>query len=127
MIKTDIAQYTPAWWSGKNESGYTPISDAVLVMIDTVLEVRESGISIPQESKERQDMAAETGIIVALGEGAFVWTADRRRPLTGRKPVPGERVFMERYAGRIIYGDDGKTYRLVTDRQVGAVKEVTGG
>jgi chaperonin GroES len=123
LIKTEIASYRPVEWAGKNESGYTPLGDLVLVLIDQVDEKTLGGVHIPDDVRERQDLAAESGVVVAMGEGAFVWSADRRRPFVGRKPVVGERVYIERYAGQLVSGLDGCRYRLMGDKQIGAIRE----
>ena len=72
LIKTELAEYTPAVWFKKNISGYTPIGDMVLVLTDQVREKTGGGITLPDDVLERLNLAAETGILVASGPGAFV-------------------------------------------------------
>ena len=123
LIQTELAKYTPAVWTGKNESGYLPIGDMVLILTDQVASSSSGGIKFPEDVVERLNMAAETGTIAAVGPGAFSWSHDRKRPFEGRKPSPGDYVFIERYAGQLISGKDGLKYRLMADKQVGAVRE----
>lgn len=123
LIQTEQAKYTPGVWFKKNTSGYAPLGDMVLILTDQVTEQTQGGIKLPEDIIERLNLAAETGILVQAGEGAFTWSHDRRRPFVGRKPVPGDRVYIERYAGQLVTGDDGQKYRLLCDKQVGAIKE----
>jgi chaperonin GroES len=115
-------EFILAEYSGKNESGYMPLGDMVLIAFDKAADTTSGGISLPENIVERMDLASESGVIVALGSEAFRWIADRTREWQGYKPQPGDRVYMERYSGQLIKGVDGKTYRLATDKCVGAVK-----
>lgn len=123
LIKTELAQYTPAVWTGKNESGYLPIGDMVIILTDQVASKTGGGIELPDDMLERLNLAAETGVVAAVGEGAFTWSHDRKRPFSGRKPHIGDKVFIERYSGQLLTGNDGLKYRLLVDKQVGALKE----
>jgi hypothetical protein len=86
LIKTQHAEYKPGVYSGKNESGWKPIGDKVLVLTDQMVDRTSGGVFISEELRDRMSMAAETGIIIDLGDSAFVWNADRSRPFTGQKP-----------------------------------------
>lgn len=92
----------------------------VLVLPDEAAGITPGGIHMPDQQRERQSMASETGIIVAMGDGAFLWTADRTRPFVGARPVIGQHVYFERYAGQELIGADGNVYRLMTDKAIGA-------
>lgn len=120
LLKTNVGSYLPAAWSGTNESGYLPMNDNVLVMPDTTADVQR-GIYIPEDVRERQDMAAETGVIVAKGPGAFVF--DSGYDWVGYKPEVGDRIYMERYAGQLVRGRDGVSYRVMSSRCIGAVED----
>lgn len=128
LVMTPLGEYAPAEWRGENTSGIQPIGDRVLVLPDGPAEKdihRDDGsvvsFALPEETKERMAMAAETGVIVAVGESAWAWNADRTRPFSGDKPVEGQRVWFERYAGSLQHGKDGNLYRLMSDNCVGAV------
>lgn len=123
LIRTEVGQYTRQEWPGKNTSGYRPLGDLVLVLIDACARKTGGGIELPPDVVDRMDLAAETGVVAAHGEGAWKWSADRRRPFGGPPPVVGDRVYIERYAGQLVNGDDGLKYRLVPDRQIGALRE----
>ena len=118
-----MLKFEPAAWNGKNSSGYYPLGDKVLVMPDRLRERSAGGVELPPELIDRLTLAAETGMVVAVGDGAFAWNGDRITDFVGRKPKPGDRVFMERYAGQTMLGKDGQFYRLMDDRTIGAIKE----
>ena len=115
-------EVTLAEYHGKNESGYQPLGDSVLVAFDRAADTTGGGVHLPQNMIERMDMASESGVIVALGSEAFRWIADRTREWQGPKPKAGDRVYMERYSGQLLKGIDGATYRLCTDKCIGAVR-----
>ena len=99
--------YLPAVWAGENKSGCTPIGEKILVMPDMALAQSTGGIHMPDDFKERMQLSTQTGVIVAIGDDAFTWNADRTRPFGGYKPKIGDRVYFEKYAGAVVTGDDG--------------------
>lgn len=121
LIKINSFDFVQAHWSGKNNSGYAPFGDRVLVQVDQASD-KAGSLHITDDLKERLSMAAELGLLVAVGEGAFAWNADGTK-MEGRKPIPGERVFIERYAGQLITGKDGNKYRVMDSKCIGAIQE----
>lgn len=123
MLATEEARYVPASWGGTNESGITPLGDSVIIKIDRASDkIGKTGMLVAAPSMQKtHDRASQTGLVVAVGDGAFVWTADRSRPWSGTKPQPGDRVFFGRYAGEPYQGDDGDLYVILTDTQVHAI------
>lgn len=118
LLKTTQAEYVVGTFSGKNESGITPFGDRVLILPDTAAEKSSGGVFIPDGSVEQQSYAAETGVLVAIGEGAYVWSSDRLRPYSGSRPQIGQRVFFDRYSGGVHKGLDGRVYRIMDDKAV---------
>jgi chaperonin GroES len=115
--KTSLgAQYVTSAYSGKNTSQVAALDDNVLIMIDEAVEQTTGGIILTETAQEHHKAAAETGVVVEAGEGAFKFTADRSRAWTGLRPEPGDRVYFQRYAGQIIIGTDGREYRMMTDK-----------
>lgn len=120
-FRTPVGEYEPAQWKGKNTSGIAPIGDRVLVLPDKAPEKSAGGIDFLPTQQDRDGLAAETGVLVAVGEAAWKWNSDRTRPYDGTKPQVGQRVWFERYAGSVQYGVDGVAYRLMDDKCIGAV------
>lgn len=114
-------EYVEAKWDGTNRSGFTPLADSVVVLCDVAPDTTSGNLFITQDMQLKQQMMAETGVVVAIGEGAFLWLSDRTRPWEGLKPKVGDRVVFERYAGREQTGLDGQQYRLMSDRCITAL------
>lgn len=121
LFKTSIAEYQPAQWTGKNESGWIPLGNRVLVLPDKAAEIVR-GVHMTPDIVGRHTQASEGGVIVAIGPGAFKWNSNGVNEYEGVRPKPGDRVFMERYAGQLMYGNDKEVYRMVDDTSIGAVK-----
>ena len=116
LVKTEIAEYERAEWKGANTSGIKPIADKVLVQPDKARGAF-GNIHIPEDMQRRHSLAAESGLLVAVGRDAF-----SNIPVAALKPEPGTRVFIERYSGQVIKGVDGEMYRLMEASCIGAVE-----
>lgn len=114
-------QYVEANWDGNNRSGFTPLADSVVVLCDVAPDTTSGNLFITADIQLKQQMMAETGVVVAIGEGAFLWLSDRTRAWEGLRPKVGDRVVFERYAGREQTGLDGQQYRLMSDRCITAL------
>ena len=121
ILKTLVGAYKATDWWGRNTAGFEPLGDMVLVLPDEACEVTTGGIIVPTTVTDANTMAAESGTLVAIGAGAFLYTANGR-PWAGAKPQVGDRVRMQRYAGQIQAGRDKHAYRLMTDTCIGAVE-----
>lgn len=97
----------------KNPSKINPLDLRVLVLPDKQ-EEKIGSIYIPDQERERREMAECRALLVAVGENAFA-------EMNGTKPKPGDRVLMAKYAGIMTKGDDGEEYRLVNDEDICAV------
>jgi len=117
----DQREYVESVFDGENHSGITPLDNKVLVLMDQHAEVSSGGIVIPEDVRSRQSMASETGVIVSLGAMAFAFSDEGDRHWLSKKPSPGDRVVVERYAGRVVQGRDGQEYRLVSQMSIGAL------
>jgi chaperonin GroES len=77
-----------------------PLHDKIIVRRDEAEGVTESGIYLPESSKERP----KTGTIEAVGDGKLNTETGERTPLTLKK---GDKVIFTSYAGtEITLGDD---------------------
>jgi len=119
LIKGLHATYVPAQWSGKDESGIRVVGKTVLVLMDECSPVTSGGVDLPDDIVEKMSMAAESGVLVAVSPGAFLLNEDMT-PWIGEKPKPGDRVYIEKYAGKQVKGRDGKTYRIMDYGSIGA-------
>ena len=119
----NLIVHLPQDWTGTNESGWAPIDDKVIVLPDTVQAKTAGGITLPSDPHDKEQMRIEFGRLVAIGAAAFQLSGDRVRVWdeTHRKPQVGDLVFFERYAGQLLDGADGRTYRLMDDKCIAAV------
>lgn len=115
-------EYTRVEFNGVNESGFEPIGDKVLILPDQASEITSGGIMLTAEMIERHTLAAETGVIVSVGDGAFSFHTDGSK-WQGRKPVAGDRIYCQRYSGIVLFGADGRFYRLMDTSVIGAVEK----
>lgn len=122
LIKGIHAEYVPAKWSGSDTSGVRVVGKTVLVLMDECSPKTTGGIDLPEDLIERMSMAAESGVLVAAAAGAFLLNEDMT-PWSGDKPKPGDRVYIEKYAGKLVKGRDGKTYRIMDYASIGATYE----
>lgn len=121
ILSIKKAEYIPVPWNGKNESGYSPLGDRVLVLPD-IAAGKVGSIELTQDVQERAQLSASSGVLVELGDDAFRWNFDRSRPWDGYRPKAGDRIAFDRYAGKEIIGDDAKVYRLMDDKCIGGVR-----
>lgn len=124
VLTGDQREYVLAEWDGANGSGFEPLDDKVLVLMDEHAATTSGGVQLTDTYRERQSLAGETGVVVALGPGAFVWNDEATRSWSGRRPEAGDRVYCERYAGQLMQGADGRAYRLMSQRCIGAVQAI---
>jgi chaperonin GroES len=75
-------------------------------------------ILLPDSERERLGMALQVGRIVAVSPVAFNY---ERWPSEDDKPQVGQLAWFARFAGGIFEGVDGKEYRIVKDKDIGAI------
>jgi len=109
-----------------NTSGIQPVEFKVLVVVKSA-DVNErgervlaSGLIIPKQETEREEMANTEGVLIAVGGNAF-------EDWSGPIPIPGAKVLISKFSGMMCKGVDGKEYRLCNDKDIAAVltREVT--
>ncbi len=75
---------------------------------------------IPDDAAETLDLAMQVGRIISqspLAYGFDNWSDD------SLKPQVGDAVWFARYAGKDFTGVDGRQYRILKDKDIGAVIE----
>lgn len=109
----------------ENTSGWQAVDYKVIVKKDTVEEKTEGGIFIPKEAQEQERWNVVTGVVVSFGDLAFSQGRKDNGELIywGKRPRVGSRVIFKEYAGVEIPGDDGETYVLLSDKDIGAIHE----
>ena len=122
LIKGLHADYIPAAWSGKDTSGIRVVGKTVLVLMDKCSPKSTGGVDLPDDLIEKMSMAAESGVLVACAAAAFLLNEDMT-PWSGEKPKPGDRVYIDKYAGKLVKGRDGETYRIMDYGSIGATYE----
>ena len=122
ILSIQKAEYIPAPYFGKNESGCTPLGDRVVVRPD-IAATKVGNVELPDAVTERTQLSGTTGVLIEAGEDAFAWNFDRSRPWSGYKPQAGDRIYYDRYAGKVILGKDGVEYRLMDDKCIGGVQK----
>jgi co-chaperonin GroES (HSP10) len=94
-----------------NESGLKPLGRAILIA-PYEPEIKESVIVLPDEVHARQQMVDQRAIVIEVGVNAW---CDEPSP----RAKPGDKVFVTKFAGFMAKGTkDGKSYRLVNDRDI---------
>lgn len=100
----------------QNESGLSPVEYNIVVRMDPVEETRPSGLVIPQSARDRDELSADEGTIVAVSPHAFSYAEWG----DATPPKVGDRILMAQFDGR-IWKRNGVTYRLLKDKSVIAV------
>lgn len=100
----------------KNKSGVRPLEFKVVILPDAVDTKTSGGILLPDEAKDREQMAEVRGVLIEASPLAFTY-ADwpEGYPL----PKPGDRIIVGRYTGVSFKSKiDDKDYRIVNDKDI---------
>lgn len=115
-----------------NESGLLPVGTTAVVRLIPV-EEKIGSLYVPQESRERQQMAQIDAELIAVGPLAFSDGMDIGgvvRYWPEPRPKAGDRVKISRYAGQATdnaqammapKAGDAPVYRIVQDKDVVAI------
>jgi co-chaperonin GroES (HSP10) len=104
----------------QNPSGILPTEYKVLIEPRSVGD-KIGSVFVPDVTKERDQVAQTEGVIVDMSAAAFTY---EQWPKGTRLPRPGDRVLYAKYAGSEVRSPrNGKTYRLVNDKDIAAVLE----
>lgn len=91
---------------------FQPALYRIKVKPDPVEERSAGGIVIPTSTKEKEQLAAVTGTVVAVGVSAF----------EGKQVVkPGDRILYAKYGG-LVFEEGGHEYRFLNDDDLIAVE-----
>ena len=94
-----------------NESGIYVVGNKVLVKPDPVEEVTKGGIVLVDQTRERDEIAGATGVVLSVGESCWEdydsdWAAE------------GDRVLYAKHAGHLLKGKDEAKYRVLFDTDI---------
>lgn len=95
------------------KSGVRPLHDKILVKRDEAASKTESGIYLPESSKDRP----KTGVVQAVGTGALNTETGVRVPLSVRV---GDKVIFSSYAGTELKLD-GAEFLMMSEEDILAV------
>jgi chaperonin GroES len=98
----------PAKSDSKSKSAVRPLGDKILVRRDEAASKTESGIFLPETSKDKP----KTGIVEAVGTGNLNTDTGQRIPLTIKK---GDRIIFTSYAGTEIKLDNTEFLMMSED------------
>jgi chaperonin GroES len=96
--------------------GLRPVEYYVLIAPEQTEEKTAGGIFLPSSKRETDEIATQRGRIVA--QSPLAWTFAEGDEHRGNV---GDVVLFGRYAGSLIEGVDGKTYRICRDKDVAAI------
>ncbi len=124
LVARLAGKYRQAEYLGTNTSGVIPVGKRVLIMTD-IFEgtFAEGKLEFLEAQVERDNEAAESGTLIAIGDESFSIHADGAA-WRGAKPKAGDSVYFTKWAGIYIMGNDGKRYRLMEDSCVAAIYTV---
>lgn len=96
-----------------NKSGILPTGGHLLVLPDKVEEKTKGGIYLPKTAQDKEQQAATSGTLIAVGNGAW-------KDLDDGTPwaAVGDKVSYSRYAGVTMVGQDEESYVLINDNDV---------
>ncbi len=97
----------------KSKSGIRPLHDKILVKRDEAETKTESGIFLPETSKDKP----KTGTVEAVGDGALNTDTGERIPLSVRK---GDRGIFSSYSGTEVKLD-GQELLIMSEDDILAV------
>ena len=93
---------------------FVPVEYKVLICLDKLEERTVGGIIIPDERRDRDQMAQTEATLVAVGGNAF-------EDWKGTIPKAGDRVLVAKYAGERPDKDESNPYRLCNDKDICAI------
>lgn len=90
-----------------------PVLHRILLRLDNVEEVTESGIIISKDLVKKERKAVEKGVVVAIGETAFKDYGGDAGTL-----AVGDRVIIAQYSGKEVKDLDDTEYVVCNDEDI---------
>lgn len=98
--------------------GLIPTEYNVIIAPAVMPEQTSGGILLADETKDRQSGAMQIGRLISASAIAFNYDT---WPEGYAPPQAGDIVWFARYAGGEFEGADGRTYRIVKDKDIGGI------
>jgi co-chaperonin GroES (HSP10) len=91
----------------------TPVLHRLIIKLDPVEEVTESGIIISKELVKKERKAVEKGTVITIGETAF-------KDYGGNKDTVkvGDKVIIAQYSGKEIKDINGDDFVVINDEDI---------
>lgn len=102
-----------------NPSGIEPTEFNCVVHAPKVEEKTKGGVILPDQHREREELASIDATLMAASPLAFTYET---WPDEDMKPKPGDRVVIAKYAGSVVKGADGEDYRIIKDKDILAIR-----
>lgn len=99
--------------------GLRPVEYNVIIA-PAVMPEKKGSLFLPDEARESMGLAMQVGRIIDASPLAFGY---ERWPDEALIPGRGDLVWFARYGGGLFEGLDGREYRIVKDKDIGAVIE----
>ena len=97
-----------------NDTGSAPVEFRCVIRLDPAEEKTIGGIIIPDDRRDRSQMAATRATLLACGGNAF-------QDWKGLIPAPGDRIEVSKYAGVTREADPTDLVRIIQDKEILAV------
>lgn len=105
----------------ENTSGLHPTGRTVLVLLDEV-PTSYGSVALAEETINKDRLAQIRATLVEVGP--IAWQKDKAQfspeQMASLKVPVGTRVIIRRYAGELVTGFDGVSYRIVNDEDIWA-------
>ncbi len=109
-----VASMKVKYTAAINDTGIEPVEFKCVVRLDSKDKISAGGVHLPQLTQDRDQMSATTGTLLACGGNAF-------EDWNGRKPAPGDRIMVSKYAGITREADPTDLVRVMNDKEILAV------
>ena len=90
-----------------------PVLHRIILKLDDVEEVTESGIIIASELIKKERKAVEVGTVVSIGDTSFKDYGGGDNTIS-----VGDRVIIAQYSGKTVKDVDGTEYVVVNDEDI---------
>lgn len=90
-----------------------PVLHRIILKLDVVEEVTQSGIIIASEQIKRERKAVETGVVVAIGDTAFKDYGGDATTVS-----VGDKVIIAQYSGKTVKDADGTEFVVINDEDI---------